>query len=103
MTTNALKAMWEDVEKSFYEELKKAFNSPHKSFVVRRWIPCSERMPESDGTLRGYIVSIGYWVGIMSCFNGKFVQCVNGKLEEPKYPVEAWMPLPEPYREERYD
>ena len=59
------------------------------------WIPCSERLPEKNGrylaswvsnlTNRYYIDSIFFAYGEWDCCNGD---------------VEAWMPLPEPYKEE---
>lgn len=55
-----------------------------------QWIPCSERLPERNGYYlvtgrRGAVNKLlyqdGYWYGNWKVF--------------------AWMPLPEPYREER--
>ena len=60
------------------------------------WIPVSERLPKETGTLGGYLVSIGDWVGIAPFVNGKFW---DNYLRQTlfEFPVEAWMPLPEPY------
>lgn len=64
-----------------------------------RWIPCSERLPEEDGTLRGYLASIGDWVGILCFVEEKFVEWTSSyELKEPEFPVKAWMSLPEPYQ-----
>lgn len=70
-----------------------------------RWIPCSERLPEESGQ---YLITVKYehvdgyediydehgdWDGEewdMFCFG----HC--GKVES----IIAWMPLPEPYRED---
>lgn len=53
------------------------------------WIPVTERLPEEDG---GYLVTVkrGYvttavWIGITKLWNE----------------VTAWMPLPEPYKEDK--
>lgn len=68
----------------------------------RKWIPVSEALPEEDGKLTGYLVSIGYDVTIMCFVDGKFVSWTfaDNKLVEKQFPVSAWMPLPEPYRGE---
>lgn len=112
MTTNALKAMWEDVEKSFYEELKKAFNSPHKSFVVRRWIPCDEELPETHqsdfgGVFSGIIRSCKVLVTSESgdVFVCRAVEtrysglCWIDANECQRDDIIAWMPMPDPYKE----
>lgn len=67
--------------------------------VPGKWIPCSERLPELNvlvltqwgvyysGEIRIeilYLNELGRW---------------NGALGEPNGKVIAWMPLPEPYRE----
>ena len=66
----------------------------------QRWIPCSERLPETSGT---YLVS-GMWesgrVAVGDCeytsYDGYFNTAWN-------FDVLAWMPLPEPYREGEQD
>lgn len=65
----------------------------------RKWIPVTEALPEEDGMLTGYLVSIGNDVTIMCFVDGKFVSWVfaDNKLVEKQFPVSAWMPLPEPY------
>ena len=72
---------------------------------AQQWIPCSERMPECDYT------------DVLICVHDKRKGCENdfyviqaytvGKHWEPTLHVDmtdlsvvAWMPLPEPYREE---
>lgn len=64
-----------------------------------KWTPVSESLPEETGTLGGYLVSIGYWVGIAHFVNGKFW---NDYFRQTlfEFPVEAWLPLPKPYRTE---
>ena len=62
------------------------------------WIPCSERLPEDSRdvilTTRSSVVG----VGCFTASDGKWVQWYSGGgiLVD----VIAWMPLPEPYREE---
>ena len=55
-----------------------------------RWIPCSERLPEERGfyltTTKDKAVYCDYW---------------NEDNFDRTEMVIAWMPLPEPYREER--
>jgi len=69
-----------------------------------RWIPCSERLPEEDGR---YIVTekrfaiddrkhMGWYQTIV-----EEVIFSSGKWDRAKFfEVIAWMPLPDPYREE---
>jgi len=57
-----------------------------------RWISVKDRLPEEDGTMRGYLVAVGNWVGIMPFFGGAFREDLNGK--KPDYHVHHWMPLP---------
>ncbi len=66
---------------------------------MSEWISVKDRLPEEDGTMRGYLVAVGNWVGIMPFFSGAFREGLNGK--EPDYPVHHWMPLPEPPKEEK--
>ena len=65
-----------------------------------KWIPVSERLPEENGK---YIASLEDSVyPEASFFNGKwFMRSLNGIAREfGEYEVVAWMPLPEPYRED---
>jgi len=79
---------------------------------ARRWIPCSERMPEHYGDYlvtvipkagnlwsRMYIARYSDLMGI--CMQPFFYIGVVGKDGFEKLEnVAAWMPLPEPYRED---
>ena len=59
------------------------------------WIPCSERLPEKNGRyLASWVSNLTNKYNIDSIFfaYGEW-DCCNGD-------VEAWKPLPEPYREE---
>jgi hypothetical protein len=58
----------------------------------QRWIPCSERLPEEDGL---YLVTTSKGQVQVHVFSH------NGNSEEYWMRCnKAWMPLPEPYREE---
>ena len=58
----------------------------------QRWIPCSERLPEEDGL---YLVTTSKGQVQVHVFSH------NGNSEEYWMRCDkAWMPLPEPYREE---
>lgn len=65
-----------------------ALKEPH-------WIPCSERLPETDGRYLVTCSKIGAWVVDWNIWHN-----------EPKpswlweQGVTAWMPLPEPFKEE---
>ena len=64
-----------------------------------QWIPCSERLPEKSGK---YYVSGGdkVWICeflIIPNFTGGWCNDASNPV------VQAWMPLPEPYREEEHD
>ena len=59
-----------------------------------RWIPCSERLPDS----KEYVLVTDYGetnMGRRFC-DRWWLDCCGDKLKD----VTAWMPLPEPYREE---
>jgi len=66
----------------------------------QRWIPCSERLPEKEGT---YIVTDDAG-GMATVSTDEFSHYESG---EPMWifsqNVTAWMPLPEPYEERRED
>lgn len=56
----------------------------------QRWIPCSERLPEE--LVESLITSEGGYVDISRIVHGEWEYDGN---------VIAWMPLPEPYKEEK--
>ncbi|MBR2895941.1 MAG: DUF551 domain-containing protein [Oscillospiraceae bacterium] len=57
----------------------------------QRWIPCSERLPEESGN---YLTS--------TCFSEVYCDYWCSYIEKwnRTEKILAWMPLPEPYREE---
>lgn len=65
---------------------------------MNKWIPCSERLPEIREnvliTLRSGEISVAFR---SECFF--YVVCLEGKYVTYEN-VLAWMPLPEPYKEE---
>ena len=80
-------------------ELKEFCSNPLNTAVpavkVQRWIPVEERLPET-GT---YLCTLdGELCGIDEPFTG-MCGIENGKWDEEGCVI-AWMPLPEPYREE---
>ena len=56
---------------------------------AQQWIPCSNRMPEKPGKYLVTVKNGNVYAGTFDVISGKF-QCA----------ATAWMPLPEPYREE---
>lgn len=119
-----------DVKCSHCEEYRnewceKVIDSPHPDILrdcqyfheaKTRWIPCSERMPEEKdaGILKKlgtekrseYVLATvevkGERMTVTACtYDGKWDW--NMKYAFPDYEVVAWMPLPEPYKEEQYE
>lgn len=76
---------------------------------VRRWIPCSERLPETDGPYLVVNKATG-WIGVYNFSRVKnfpyFGPQENAwwRLDDDWYPQSCnathWMPLPEPPEEE---
>ena len=68
----------------------------------QRWIPCSERLPEHGGR---YLISVLDGINRRTTVAQYLPRCkawaMNGRMAYWK--VIAWMPLPEPYREEEQD
>ena len=72
--------------------IREIVNAPTIEEKTGEWIPVSERLPDYSGL---YLVSIGDLVTSLSfdgvAFNNKGFRIV----------VNAWQPLPEPYKEEK--
>ena len=85
------------------EELVKALNYDRDQYVkgyedgkadAMQWIPCSERLPEEKGD---YLVTSKGSIWVANWFNYTWW----GIEKHCRWTdVEAWMPLPEPYKEE---
>ena len=73
------------------------------------WIPCSERLPSENGdylvTLENGVVKIlGYSTTQRTTYPKGFYYIKDGfSWRQMQNPVVAWMPLPEPYREGRWE
>lgn len=66
---------------------------------MNKWIPCSERMPEEDGT---YLVS-GIWEnGDVEVGQLQYIADEHRFSNVIYFNVDAWMPLPKPYRNVDY-
>ena len=84
----------EEQLKEATEKAKKEINHSMPTFFMpeQRWIPVSERLPEEEGV----------YLATGSIFKQVFVYTAywNGRFWDAKPTVRAWMPLPEPDREE---
>lgn len=81
------------------EQIKKYVEQAITGMIpsARQWIPCSERLPEEDGT---YFVS-GVWEnGDVEVGQLEYIADEHRFSNVIYFNVDAWMPLPEPYREE---
>lgn len=58
-----------------------------------KWIPCSERLPETNGD---YLVTFRYLI----FYPVEVCEFKNGKWDSGMYDVVAWMFVPEPYKED---
>lgn len=60
-----------------------------------RWIPCSERLPKKDE-----LVLVTVWNNINIAWRNIYGGWESAEDMYEKGDVTAWMPLPEPYRED---
>ena len=72
-----------------------------EKLAEREWIPCSERLPSKDGQYLVYMdygeMDVYMWAEGWNC-----IRRLNGMVTR-EYEINgivAWMPLPEPYRED---
>ena len=87
------------------ESINEAYDKIIKLPTIRseqRWIPCSERLPEHGGR---YLISVLDGINRRTTVAPYLPRCkawaMNGRMAYWK--VIAWLPLPEPYREEEQD
>lgn len=84
-------------------QLDKAFELGRKN---AKWIPCSERLPEAEKKHYWVCTDTGYqcqcrWTNINHIWTDLTTEWHWHIMDIPQYSkVIAWMPLPEPYREE---
>lgn len=84
-----------DSEYKFLKENYEALEMGIKALDQTMWIPVSEKMPEEDGY---YVVSGGGKVWVCEMLN--LTNTVKGWCNSIQKPsVEAWMSLPQPYKE----
>ena len=89
-------AVDEEIERQreeFYQSSKKLFDTARMLGVERpqgEWIPVSERLPEYSGL---YLISIDDLVTVAN-FTGTYFSNRGGV----RVVVDAWQPLPEPYK-----
>ena len=67
-----------------------------KEQIDRRWIPCSERLPEEDD-VKNVLVTVNKRYALYDVI---LLPSKSVKTEYKMGHIDAWMPLPEPYREE---
>ena len=79
-------------------ELIDSIRAMEKETKNNGWIPCSERLPE-DGT-RGIAC---FKHGLVTELKYKSAGIFEGTNEYVAEVIDAWQPLPEPYREETED
>ncbi|RHR72609.1 DUF551 domain-containing protein [Eubacterium sp. AF15-50] len=79
-------------------ELIDSIRAMEKETKNNGWIPCSERLPE-DGTR----VIACFKHGLVTELKYKSAGIFEGINEYVAEVIDAWMPLPEPYREEQED
>ena len=65
-----------------------------------QWIPVAERLPEENGT---YLACYEDVTVLLDWFNGKWFFYRTNPAREETETIIAWMPLPEPYREDDID
>lgn len=94
----AIEILTIDAERASFFEVAEAVDlavDALKEQIDRKWIPCSERLPEEDGR---FLVFLPDRKGTFMC-----ADFLSGKWYPDDYEctsnhVIAWMPLPEPYK-----
>lgn len=74
------------------------------AYTDNKWIPVNERLPETKSNyVECYLVTDGSFCWMAYLTPGKewlFADCTNCKDKMDWADVTAWMPLPEPYKED---
>lgn len=81
------------------DELIEAYNMAIEALSVQpvQWIPCSERLP--DVAQRVLLSGHGQvMVGMLHSFGKYSLEPTGISYVYPKDDIEAWMPLPEPWK-----
>jgi hypothetical protein len=78
------------------EQMESSSENPNKSEILTGWFPVSERLPEKEGK---YLVTT-FGGGMYDVDTSHFFIWEDGETEWGEYGVEAWMPLPQPYKAE---
>lgn len=99
VSNDEFRRIWEDL-KHQCENIVLLHEYEQLVYPTQRWIPCSERLPE-DGL---YVVT-NKWHHIDFLYYQRGRGWYHGNQQdiEGKATVIAWMPLPEPYKEESDD
>lgn len=96
-----------DIFEQTYEVEKEAQEQCNAAVERIGWIPVSERMPEDEKEVLvwfeyfqyGYYNRLYQTYGIGYAENGEWSPIVNGTTGWTDLNIIAWMPLPEPYKE----
>lgn len=97
-TSTTLKITGKENAETVYEYIKKLCDDIKSLPSAQQWIPCSERLPEDDGT---YIVSGKWGSGKVSVGECEYYKHDGYFRTAWNFDVIAWMPLPEPYKGEK--
>ena len=96
-TSTTLKITGKENAETVYGYIKKLCDDIKALPSAQQWIPCSERLPEKDGT---YFVS-GVWEnGDAEVGQLQYIADEHRFSNVIYFNAMAWMPLPEPYKKE---
>lgn len=87
---------WNDGVKAYWNGLKELPSEPVENTDTAGWIPVTERLPEEREVVLITNDKGNVRYGQFRGTRGKYWHWKGNTLEE----VIAWMPLPEPYRED---
>ena len=95
----ALHACCDEWNKDYKAIMKSIRQLPSVTPQQTRWIPVSERLPETDGVYLTYIVNL-YDIKLSYIMICDYIHPKWFPIDETASSnVVAWMPLPEPYKE----